>query len=118
MNTIVMSSLPSTVATHATATSRPHPTVWFHGSRGEKFSSVLGAWHRGKRSVREIVDQMQVKTSSPAGIAEGVQVPTLRTSLTLTPFTVQGPQQRAKPQVAISHKSPKSPNVPIGGRPF
>ena len=109
-----MSSLPSNVAAHATATSAADPTVWFHGSRGEGFLSLLGVWHCGKRSVREIVDQSQVKISSPRGIGEGVHVPTLRTSLALTPSTGQGPQKRAKPQVATNSKSPKSPNVPIG----
>ena len=109
-----MSFVPSNVAAHATATSAPDPTVWFHSGRGENFSSLLGAWHRGKRSVREIVDQIQVKISSPGGIAEGVQVPTLKTSSALTPSTGQGPQKRAKPQVATNSKSPKSPNVPIG----
>ena len=36
------------------------------------------------------------------------------TSLAPTPSTGQGPQKRAKPQVATNPKSPKSPNVPIG----
>ena len=75
--------------------------------------SLLGVWHRGKRSVREIVDQIQVKISSPGGIAEGVQFPTLRTSSALTASTGRGPQKRAKHQVATKSKSPKSPNVPI-----
>ena len=114
VNTIVMSSVPSNVAAHATATSAPNHPVWFHGSRGENFSSLLGVWHRGKRSVRDIVDQIQVKISSLGGLAEGVQVPTLRTSSALTPSTGQGPQKWAKPQVATNSKSPKSPNVPIG----
>ena len=109
-----MSSAPSNVAAHATATSAPDHPVWFHGSRGENFSSLLGVWHRGKRSVQDIVDQNQVKISSPGGIAEGVQVPTLRTSSALTPSTGQGLQKRAKPQVATNPKFPKSPNVPIG----
>ena len=109
-----MSSVPSNVAAHVTATSAPDHLVWFHGSRGENFSSLLGVWHRGKRSVRDIADQTQVKISSPGGIAEGVQVPTLRTYSALTPSTGQGPQKRAKPQVATNPKSPKSPNVPIG----
>ena len=109
-----MSSVPSTVAAHATATPAPGHPVWFHGSRGENFSSLLGVWHRGKRSVHDIVDQIQVTISSPGGIAEGVQVPTLRTSSALTPSTGQGPQKRAKPQVAANPKSPKSTNVPIG----
>ena len=109
-----MSSVPSNVAAHATATSAPDHPVWFHGSRGENFSSLLGVWHRGKRSVQDIMDQIQVKISSPGGIAEGVQVPTLRTSSALTPLTGQGPQKRAKPQVATNPKFPKSPNVPIG----
>ena len=105
-----MSSGPS----HATATSAPDPTVWFHGSRGENLSSLLGAWHRGKRSIRKIVDHIQVKITSPGGIAEGVQVPTLRTSSALAPSTGQGPQKQTKPQVATNSKSLKSPNVPIG----
>ena len=109
-----MSSVPSNVAAHGTVTSAPHPTVCFHGTRGENFSCLLGAWHRGKRSVREIVDQIPVKISSPGGIAEGVQVPTLRDSSALTPSTGQGPQKRAKPQVATNPKSLKSPNIPIG----
>ena len=109
-----MSSLPSNVAAHATATSAPDPTVWFHGSRGENVSSLLGAWHRRKRSVREIVDQIQVKISSPGEIDEGVQVPTLRISSALTQSTRQGPQKWAKPQMATNPKSLKSPNVPIG----
>ena len=109
-----MSSLPSNIAAHATATSARDPTVWFHGSRGESFSSLLGAWHRGKRLVREIVDQIEVKIASLGGIPEGVQVPTLRTSSSLTPSTGQGLQKRDKPQVATNPKSPKSPNVPIG----
>ena len=109
-----MSSVPSNVAAHATATSAPDHPVWFHGSRGENFSSLLGVSHRGKRSVQDIMDQIQVKISSPGGIAEGVQVPTLRTSSALTPSTGQGPQKRAKPQVATNPKFPKSPNVPIG----
>ena len=54
------------------------------------------------------------KTSWTGGIAEGVQVPTLRTSSALTPSTRQGPQKRAKPHVATHPKFPKSPNVPIG----
>ena len=49
------------------AESRPYTELGL--SRGENFSSLLGVWHRGKQSVREIVDQIQVK---------GVQVPTLR----------------------------------------
>ena len=109
-----MSSVPSNVAAHATATSAPDHPVWFHGSRGENFSSLLGVWHRGKRSVQDIVDQIQIKIASPGGIAEGVQVPTLRTSSALTPSTGQGPQKRAKPQVATNPKFPKSPNVPSG----
>ena len=55
------------VAAHATATSAPDHPVWFHGSRGEIFSSLLGVWHRRKRSVRDIVDQIQVKISSREG---------------------------------------------------
>ena len=98
----------------ATATSVTDHPVWFHGSRGESFSSLLGIWHRGKRSVQDIVDQIQIKISSPGGIAEGVQVPTLRTSSALTPSTGQGPQKPAKPQVATNPKFPKSPNAPIG----
>ena len=109
-----MSSVPSNVAAHATATSAPNHSVWFHGSTGEIFSSLLGVWHRGKRLVRDIVDQIQEKISSPGRIAEGVQVPTLRTFSALTPPTGQGPQKRAKPQVATNPKFPKSPNVPMG----
>ena len=112
-----MSSVPSNVAAHATATSAPDHPVWFHGSRGLNFLSLLGVWHRGKRSVQDIVDQIQIKISSPGGIAEGVQVPTLRTSSALTPSTGQGPQKRAKPQVATNPKFPKSLNVPIRGPP-
>ena len=108
-----MSSVPSNVAAHATVTSAPDHPVWFHGSRGENVSSLLGVGHRGKRSVQDIVDQIQGKISSPGGIAEGVQVPTLRTSTALTPSTGQGPQKRAKPQVATNPEFPKSPNVPI-----
>ena len=109
--------MPSNVAAHATATSAPDHPVWFHGSRGEIFSCLLGFWHRGKRSVQDIVDQIQIKISSPGGIGEGVRVPTLRTSPALTPSTGQGPQKRAKPQVATNPKFPKSPNVPIGAPP-
>ena len=109
-----MSSVPSNVAVHATATSAPDHSVWFHGSRGENASSLLGVWHRGKRSVQDIVDQIQIKISSPGGIAECVQDPTLRTSSALTPSTGQGPQKRAKPQVATNPKFPKSLNAPIG----
>ena len=112
-NTIVMSSVPSNVAAHATATSAPDGPVWFHGSRRENVSSLLGFLHSGKRLVRDIVDQIQVKNSSPGGIAKGVQFSTLRTSSALTPSTGQGPQKGAKPQVATNPKSPKSPNVPI-----
>ena len=54
------------------------------------------------------------KISSPGGIAKGVQVPTLRTSSAPTPWTGQGPQKRAKPQVATNPMSSKSPNVPFG----
>ena len=78
------------------------------------FRSLLGAWHRGKRSVRGIVDQIQITIASPGGLAEGVQVPTLRTSSPLTPSTGQGPQKRARPHVATNPKPPKCPNVPIG----
>ena len=109
-----MSSVPSNDTAHATATSAPDHPVMFHGSRGENVSSLLGVWHRGKRSVRNIVDLIQLKISSPGGIAEGVQVRTLRTSSALTPLPGQGPQKRAKPQVATNPKSPKCPNVPIG----
>ena len=98
----------------ATATSAPDPSVWFHGSRGENLLSLLGAWHRGKRSVREIADQIPIKISSPQGIAEGVQVQTLRTSSALTPLTRQGPQKRAKLQVATNLESHRSPNISIG----
>ena len=109
-----MSSVPSNVAAYATATSAPDHPVWIHGSRGENFLSLLGVWHRGKRSVQHIVDQIQVKISSPGGIAEGVQIPTLRTSSALTPSTGQGPQKRVKPLVATNPKFPKSHNFPIG----
>ena len=109
-----MSSVPSNVAAHATATAAPDHSVWFHGSRGKNLSSLSGVWHRGKRSVQDIVDQIKIKISSPGGIAEGVQVPSLRTSSALTPSTGQGPQKRAKPQVATNPKFPKSLNVPIG----
>ena len=108
-----MSFVPSNMAAHATATFAPDHAVWFHGSRGETVSSLLGVWQRGKRSVQDIVDQIQVKISSPGGIAEGVQVPTLRTSSALTPSSGQGPQKRTKPQVATNPKFPKSQNVPI-----
>ena len=60
------------------------------------------------------MDEIQIKISSPGGIAEGVQVPTLRISSSLTPSTGQGPQKRAKPQVATNPKFPKSLNVLIG----
>ena len=80
----------------------------------EAKTSLLGVWHRGKRSVQDIVDQIQIKIPSPGGIADGVQVPTLRTSSALTPSTGQEPQKRAKPQVATNPKFQKSPNVPIG----
>ena len=56
----------------------------------------------------------ELKSLPQGGRAEGVQVPNLRTSSALTPSTGQGPQKRAKPQVATNRKSPKSPNVPIG----
>ena len=108
-----MSSVLSNVAAHATATPAPDHAVWFHGSRGKNLSSLLGILDRGKQSVHDIVDQIQVKISSPGGIAEGVQVLTLRTSSVLTPSTWQGPQKRAKTQVATNPKSPKSPNFPI-----
>ena len=114
VKTIVMSFVPSDVAAHATATSAPDHPVWFHGSRVENVSSLLGIWHRGKRLVRDMVDQIELQISSPGGIAEGVQVPTLRTSSALTPSPGQGQQKRAKPEVATNPKSPKSPNVPIG----
>ena len=111
---MVMTSLPSNVAAHATAPAPPDPTVWFHGSRGQNVSSLLGAWHRGKPSVREIVDPIQIKFCSPGGIAQGVEVPTLRTSWALIRSTGQGLQERASPQMATNPKSPKSPNVPVG----
>ena len=63
MNTIVTSSVPSNVAAHATATSAPDRSVWFHCSRGKNVLSLLGVWHRGKRSVRDIVDKIQGKIS-------------------------------------------------------
>ena len=109
-----MSSISSNVAARATATSAPDHPVRFHVGRGENLSSLLGVWHRGKRSVRDILDQIQVRISSPGGIAEGVQVPTLRTSSSLTPSTGQGPQKRAKPQVATNPEFLKYQNVPIG----
>ena len=108
-----MFSVPGNVAAHATATSAPDHSVWFHGSRGENVSSLSGVWHRGKRSVQDIVEKIQIKISSPGGIAEGVQVPTLRTSSGLTPSVRQGLQKRGKPQVATNPKVPKSTNVPI-----
>ena len=43
VNTIVMYSLPGNVAVHPTRSSAPDPTVWFHGSSGENFLSLLGA---------------------------------------------------------------------------
>ena len=123
VDTIVMSSLPSNVAAHATATSAPDPTVWFHCSRGENVSSLLGAWHHRTPSVCEIVDLFQVKISSLVGIAESVQVPTLRTSWALTPSTGWGTQKEAKPEVATdpkseipecSHRPPPIPRDPAG----
>ena len=111
-----MSSVPSNVAAHATATSAPDHRVWFHGSRGKNVSSLLGVSRHGKRSVRDIIDQIHIKISFPGGIAEGVQVPTLRSCSALTPPTGHGPQKRAKPKVLTNSKSPKSPNVPIGAR--
>ena len=101
-----MSSVPSNVAAHATATSASDHPVWFHGSRGENVSSLLGVWHRGKRSVQDIVDQIQIQIFSPGGRAEGVQFPTLRTSLALTPSTGQGPQIRAKWLQILSFRNP------------
>ena len=86
----------------------PAPRVWFHGSRGENVSSLLGAWHRGNRGPNSSQNLF------PAGIAEGVQIPSLRTSSALTPSTGQGPQKLAKLQVPTDSKSLKSPNVPIG----
>ena len=77
-------------------------------------SPWVGVWHRGKRSVQDIVDQIQIKISSPEGIPEGVQVPTLRTSSALKPSTGQGPQKRAKPAVATNPKFPKSRMFPSG----
>ena len=64
--------------------------------------------------MREIVDPIQIKFCSPGGIAQGVDVPTLRTSSSLIRSTGQGLQERASPQVATNPKSPKSPNVPVG----
>ena len=109
-----MCSWPSSVAAQTTATSASDPLVRFHGSTGEIFLSLLGAWHRGKRSILEIVDQIQTKISSPGRIAEGVQVPTLKTSSAHIPSTGLGPQKRAHPQLATNPKSAKSPIVPIG----
>ena len=60
--------------------------------------------------------QIQVKILSPGGIAEDVQVLTLRTSSALTPSTGQGPQKRAKPPVATSRKFPKNRTFPSGPR--
>ena len=109
-----MSSVPSNVAVRATAASSSDPTVCFHGSSGKNVSSLLGVWHRGERSVCDIVDHIQGKISPLGGIAEAVQVPTLRTSSALTLSTGQGPQKRAKLQVATNSKSPKSLKGPIG----
>ena len=109
-----MSSSSSNAAAHATATSAPDHSVWFHGTRGEDVLSLLGAWHHRTRSVSEIGDHIQTRISSPGGIADGVTVPTLRTSPGLTPSTRQGPQKRATPKTATTPKSPKFPNVPIG----
>ena len=53
--------------------------------------------------------QIQIKISSPGGIAEGVQVPTLRTSSALTPSTGQGPLKGAKPQVATNSQVSELP---------
>ena len=106
-----MSSVPSNVAAHAT--SAPDHPVWVHGSRREKLSSLLDVWQFGERSVRHIVDKIIVEISSLGGIADGVQVPTLRTSSALTLSTGQGPKKRAKPQLATNPKSTKYPNVPI-----
>ena len=109
-----MSTLARNGAAHAPANSAPDHSVSFHGSRGKNVSSLSGAWHRRRRSVREIVDQIQTKISSPGEIAEDVQVPIFGTSLAVNPSTGQGPQKQAKPQVATNPKSPKSPNFPIG----
>ena len=62
---IAMSSLPSSFVAQTTATSASDPLVWFHGNRGENVWSLLGAWHRGKRSVLEIGDQIETKISPP-----------------------------------------------------
>ena len=102
-----MCSMPSNVAAHATVTSAPEHSIWLHGTRGENLLSLLGGWHRRKRLVREIVDQIETKISSPDGIAENILVPTLRTSSVLTPSTRQGSQIRAKPKVATNPKSPE-----------
>ena len=66
---------------------------------------AIGPRHLGPNSSYSLI---------PKGIAEGVQVRTLRTSFALTPSTGQGPQKQAKAQVATNSKSPKSPNLPIG----
>ena len=104
-----MSSMPSNVAAHATATSAPDHPVWFHGSRGENLWSLLGVWHRGNRSVQDIVDQIHVTISSPGGIAEGVLVPTLRTSSALTPSTGQGRKNGPSPKwlQTLSFRNPR-----------
>ena len=90
-------------------TSAPDQSVWFHGSRGENITSLLGVWDRGKRSAQDIADQIQIKISSPGGIADGVQVPTLRTSPALTPSTEQRPQKQARPKwlQILSFRNPR-----------
>ena len=80
VNTIVMSSVPSNVAAHATATSAPDHPVWFHGSRGERFSSLLGVWHRGKRSVQDIVDKFKLKSLPREGYLRVSRSPLSRPS--------------------------------------
>ena len=40
VNTIVMSSVPSNVAAHATATSAPDHPVWFHGKHGKQVTTL------------------------------------------------------------------------------
>ena len=90
-----MSVMSSQAAVHATATSALDPLVRFHGSRGGYVSSLSCALHRIKRSVLEMMDHIQTKTSSLGATSEGVHVPALITSSAITPSTGQGPQKRA-----------------------
>ena len=56
------------------------------------------------------MDQIQIKISSPGGIAEGVQVPTLRTSSALTPSTGQGRKNGLSPKwlQILSFRNPRT----------